>query len=244
MAYIREDCKNKKNNLFRIIMKMMKTIPSLFIKMMISISHILDLKKNEKSFKNEFKRSLVILGPSAVGKDTLINRLIKKYPEIIYKLPSYTTRKKRDNEIDGKDYFFITREEYFKMEKEENLFGKQEYNNNFYASNKKKLDEVRKDKSKIIVLNYNIETSNSIKNKSDFYFVALLPPSEEALKERLIKRNTKCDEIEKRMEKSKKELKLIEEAKYINFRITNDIEDEAFNKLENYIKNVYNGFFL
>lgn len=244
MAYIREDCKNKKNNLFRIIMKMMKTIPSLFIKMMISISHILDLKKNEKSFKNEFKRSLVILGPSAVGKDTLINRLIKKYPEIIYKLPSYTTRKKRDNEIDGKDYFFITREEYFKMEKEENLFGKQEYNNNFYASNKKKLDEVRKDKSKIIVLNYNIETSNSIKNKSDFYFVALLPPSEEALKERLIKRNTKCDEIEKRMEKSKKELKLIEEAKYINFRITNDIEDEAFNKLENYIKNVYNDFFL
>lgn len=228
MAYIREDCKNKKNNLFRIIMKMMKTIPSLFIKMMISISHILDLKKNEKSCKNEFKRSLVILGPSAVGKDTLINRLIKKYPEIIYKLPSYTTRKKRDNEIDGKDYFFITREEYFKMEKEENLFGKQEYNN----------------KSKIIVLNYNIETSNSIKNKSDFYFVALLPPSEEALKERLIKRNTKCDEIEKRMEKSKKELKLIEEAKYINFRITNDIEDEAFNKLENYIKNVYNGFFL
>lgn len=244
MAYIREDCKNKKNNLFRIIMKMMKTIPSLFIKMMISISHILDLKKNEKSCKNEFKRSLVILGPSAVGKDTLINRLIKKYPEIIYKLPSYTTRKKRDNEIDGKDYFFITREEYFKMEKEENLFGKQEYNNNFYASNKKKLDEVRKDKSKIIVLNYNIETSNSIKNKSDFYFVALLPPSEEALKERLIKRNTKCDEIEKRMEKSKKELKLIEEAKYINFRITNDIEDEAFNKLENYIKNVYNDFFL
>lgn len=244
MAYIREDCENKKNTFFRVIMKMMKTIPSLFIKMVISISHMLDLKKNEKSCKNEYKRSLVILGPSAVGKDTLINRLKKNYPETIYKLPSYTTRQKRDNEIDGKDYFFVTREEYFKMENEGNLFGKQEYNNNFYASNKKKLDEVRKDKSKIIVLNYNIETANSIKNKSDFYFVALLPPSEEALKERLIKRNTKCGEIEKRMEKSKKELKLIENAKFINLKIINDIEDEAYKQLENYLKNVYNNFFL
>ena len=61
---------------------------------------------------NKNKRPLIILGPSGVGKDTIINMLLKKYPDIFYKLPSYTTRPKRKGEKEGVDYFYITKEEF------------------------------------------------------------------------------------------------------------------------------------
>ena len=99
-------------------------------------SLIIEFKKllNEK-----INKPLVISGPSAVGKDTMINRLIIKYPDVINKLPSYTTRPKREGEIEGKDYYFVSKEKFLKMKDEGKLFGIQEYNNNFYASNKKYL---------------------------------------------------------------------------------------------------------
>ena len=66
------------------------------------------LEKNEMNILNEIisnislkvnnnKKPLIILGPSGVGKDTIINILLKKYPETFYKLPSYTTREIREN---------------------------------------------------------------------------------------------------------------------------------------------------
>ena len=83
----------------------------------------------------------MILGPSAVGKDTMIGMLQEKYPEKIYKLPSYTTRPKREKEKEGVDYFFVTLEKFDELEKEGKLFGIQEYNGNKYASNKNKLQQ-------------------------------------------------------------------------------------------------------
>ena len=98
----------------------------------------IDNNNNKKSKIN----SLIFMGPSGVGKDTIINMLLEKYPEIFYKLPSYTTRKIREeDEVDGKDYFFITKEEFQVMKDENRLMGIQEYNDNFYASNKSKLNE-------------------------------------------------------------------------------------------------------
>ena len=184
-------------------------------------------------------KPLMILGPSAVGKDTMINRLKVKFPEIIYKLPSYTTRHKREGETDGVDYFFVTKEEFNKLRSEGKLFGIQEYNNNFYASNKSRLNEALKNKNKVIILNYNIETANTVKDEIDFNYVAILPPNEAALRERLIKRKTKVEEIEKRMEKSIKEIQLINEANYINFRLVNNEEEKAYNKLEKHLKEIY-----
>ena len=170
--------------------------------------------EQQSSKKGNSQKPLMILGPSAVGKDTLINRLKTKYPDVIYKLPSYTTRPRREGEI-------------------------QEYNNNYYASNKKKLEEALADKKKIIILNYNIETANAVKDDIDFNFVALLPPSEDELRRRLIKRKTKAEEIEKRMANSIREIQLINEANYINYRLVNDYEERAFNKLESHLKEIY-----
>ena len=182
---------------------------------------------------------VIISGPSAVGKDTMINKLKAKYPKTIYKLPSYTTREKRPGEIEGVDYFYVTEEKFLEMKEKGLLFGVQKYNNNYYASNLNKLQEALADMSKIVILNYNIETAIAVKDLHDFYFVAIFPPNEDSLRERLIKRKTKAEEIEPRMKQSIKEMKLMHEADFIDFRMTNDDEETAFNKLENKLKKIY-----
>lgn len=190
-------------------------------------------------------KPLLFLGPSGVGKDTIINRLIETYPNVFYKLASYTTRPKRPGEKEGIDYFFINEEEFHKMEKEEKLFGIKKYNNNYYASNKGLLKELINKNDRIIILNYNIETVYSIKNEIDFNCVAIMPPQEDELKKRLIRRGTKPEEIDKRMKNSIEEIKLINEANdIINYRVVNDDIDICLNKLMEYIKASYPQFFV
>ena len=123
------------------------------------------------------KKPLIILGPSGVGKDTIINMFLKKYPEIFYKLVSFTTRKIREGEKEGIDYFYITKEKFQEKKNENKLIGIQEYNDNFYASDKSKLDELMNKGEKIIILNYNIETANNVKDELDFNCIAILPPA-------------------------------------------------------------------
>ena len=125
------------------------------------------------------------------------------------------------------------------MEKEGKLFGIRKYNNNKYASNKNKLEAALKNKNKIIILNYNIKTLNEIKDEIEFNSIAILPPSESELRNRLIKRNAKDEEIEERMKNSIKEIQLINEANYIKYRVVNDDEERAFNKLDKNLKEIY-----
>ena len=212
---------------------MIKKLSQLMVALAVADEQVLEPKKNGSD------KPVIVIGPSAVGKDTMINRLKSKYPNVIHKLPSYTTRPMRSGEIDGVDYYFVTKEEFIQMKRKGELIGIQEYNNNWYASNKERLEESLKNKKKIIVLNYNINTANEVRDKIPFNCVAILPPSESALKERLIKRKTKAEEIEKRMEYSIKEIQLINDANYINYRLVNDKEEEAFNKLEKYLKETY-----
>jgi len=84
-----------------------------------------------KPKKNDSDKPLMIIGPSAVGKDTMINRLKRKYPNKINKLPSYTTRPIRSGEKDGVDYYFVTKEEFIRLKNKGELFEIQEYNNNW-----------------------------------------------------------------------------------------------------------------
>ena len=203
------------------------------------LSIISQSQEKAKASRDEARKPLMILGPSAVGKDTMINRLKAKYPDAIYKLPSYTTRPMRNGEAEGVDYFFVTKEQFQSMREKGSLFGVQEYNHNYYASNKNKLKEVMADQSKVIILNYNIETANSVKDDLDFNYVAILPPSEGELRNRLIKRGTKAEEITNRMNNSIREIQLINEANYIQYRLVNDDEERAFNKLDEHLRELY-----
>ena len=125
----------------------------------------------------------------------MINKLLENCPEILYKLSSYTTRPIREKEKEGIDYYFITKEQFIQMEQQGKLFGVKKYNNNYYGSNIYILDEGLKNWKIIIILNYNIETVNELKDKLEFNCIAILPPSKSELRERLIKRKTKPEEI-------------------------------------------------
>ena len=217
-------------------------------------NNIVILDKNEMKTRTDIisqlsiqtennKKPLIILGPSGVGKDTIINMLLNKYPKIFYKLVSFTTRKIREGEKEGIDYFYITKEKFQEKKNENKLIGIQEYNDNFYASDKSKLEELMNKGEKIIILNYNIETANKVKHELDFNCIAILPPSEDELRNRLKHRGTKPEEMEKRMKNSLKEMKLINEANYIQFRVVNDEKDICFKKIENHIKKLYPNFF-
>jgi guanylate kinase len=189
-------------------------------------------------------KPLVILGPCGVGKETMIKKLKLKYPKLFVKLPSYTTRSRKDGEKNAKDFYFITKEEFDKKKNEGKLFGIQEYNDNYYATNKDILEEFVALNDKIIILNYHIETANYINKEGNFTYIALLPPCEAELQRRLVKKKIKPEEIDKRMKSSINEIMLINEANYINFRIVNDNEIECFRKLESYIKDLYPNFFV
>ena len=189
-------------------------------------------------------KALLILGPSGVGKDTMINMLKERYPNVFFKLPSYTTRAKRPGEKDKIDYFFVNEKKFKDMESQGELFGVQKYNNKFYASNKSKLRELIDNGDKIIILNYNIETANSVKDEFNFNFVAILPPSEDELRNRLLNRGTKPEEIENRMKNSIREKELIIKANYIQLKVVNDDINSCFTKLENHIKALYPQFFM
>ena len=133
------------------------------------------VKQNSKITSINSNKPLMILGPTAVGKNTLINKLKTKFPKIIYKLPSYTTRPKRSGEIGGVDYSFITKEEFLKLKNEGKLIGVHAYNNNYYGLNKNKLKEALGDITKLIILNYKIEMANIIKDELDCnYHIFLL----------------------------------------------------------------------
>lgn len=77
---------------------------------------------------------VVISGPSGVGKDTIVSRLINNGLGI-YSV-SMTTRNKRKGEIDGKDYFFLSKDEFLDNIKKDNLFEYAIYNNNYYGTPK------------------------------------------------------------------------------------------------------------
>lgn len=201
----------------------------------------LQLRTGNPTQKN---KPLMIVGPSCVGKKGIINKLKQKYPNLIYILPSYTTRPKMNNEIDGVDYYFITKEEFNKKKNENDLICIQEKDNNYYSLSKDKLREVaNSSNNKIIIVNQNISNVDTIKDAFDFNYVAILSPSEGELRNRLISKGIKNEDLDKKMEKCIKEIQMINGANYINYRIVNFNEERTLNKIEAHLKEMYPHFF-
>ena len=202
----------------------------------------LQLRTGNPTQKN---KPLMIVGPSCVGKKGIINKLKQKYPNLIYILPSCTTRPKMNNEIDGVDYYFITKEEFNKKKNEnKDLICNQEKDNNYYSLSKDKLREVANNSNnKIIIVNQNISNVDTIKDAFDFNYVAILSPSEGELRNRLISKGIKNEDLDKKMEKCIKEIQMINGANYINYRIVNFNEERTLNKIEAHLKEMYPHFF-
>lgn len=92
--------------------------------------------------KNDKKIVVVIEGPSGVGKDSIMLGLINKYPDLFEKVSSYATRNMREGEVDGKPYYFISKEEFVKRLDSGELFEYTERHGNFRGMSKALFDKV------------------------------------------------------------------------------------------------------
>ena len=197
-------------------------------------------KTNHINSKNKNK-PLMIIGPSGVGKDTFMQKIINKYPNIFIKCVSSTTRLPRENEKEGINYYFINKEKFEEMDKNGEIIGKFEKYGNSYGTSKYQLEKISSNEN-IVYFDYNIATAIKTfqENKVDFNYIALLPPDIKELEKRLRKRGTDNeDSIRKRIKYAQKEIELINESKFLNYVIKNDELEKSFNDFENGIKTLY-----
>ena len=170
----------------------------------------------------------VVSSPSGGGKGTLIQRVLKRLPDLSYSV-SYTTRKPRNGEVDGREYFFVTREQFAQMVERNDFLEWAQVHSHLYGTSR---SQVTRDVSlgRDIVLELDVQGASSIRNLiSDAVSVFILPPSLEVLRERLIARGTDSpDDLEVRLRNAPEELKAYKSFDYV---IINDDVELAAAKL-------------
>ena len=183
---------------------------------------------------------LVVVGPSGVGKDTLMQKVFDKYPGHFKKGVTNTSRKMRPGEKEGYNYYYVSLEKFLKLIDEGALVEFNFYNGNYYGLSKKELENGTKGE-KILYVIIDINGAKSIHDlKIPANFVGILPPNEDILEQRLRGRGTESDEVVKgRLETAKTETRRINEAEFFNYKIINNDLDKAVLDMEEKLKILY-----
>lgn len=169
---------------------------------------------------------VIVSAPSGSGKSTLVQHLLKRGVKLEFSV-SATTRQPRGNEVDGKEYYFLTTEEFDKRVNAGMFVEWEEvYANHKYGTMKSELDRIWSGGNHVL---FDVDVKGGINLKRIFGDKALsifiMPPSMEELKRRLISRATDSPEkIKMRLDKAKEELNLAGEFDEI---IINDYLEEA-----------------
>ncbi len=178
------------------------------------------------------QKLFVISGSSGVGKGTVIKEFLKKHPN--FKLSvSCTTRPKRDGEVHGVNYFFLSREEFEKCIENDEFLEWAEFSGNHYGTKKEFVENCLKNGENLIL---EIDTKGALNVKRlmpDSVLIFIAPPSIEELEARLRGRHTETEEaIQRRMASIKLE---IENSKHFDYKVVNDKVENAVKQIENII---------
>ncbi|HTP06371.1 MAG TPA: guanylate kinase [Nitrospirota bacterium] len=149
----------------------------------------------------------VVSAPSGAGKTTLCRALTDSLQNLTHSI-SYTTRKPRPGEVDGRDYYFVTEERFRNMVQAGDFAEWAQVHSNLYGTSRRVLDEMRTDGTDVI-LDIDTQGAGQIKEKcQDAVFIFIMPPSLEILEERLRHRKSDNeDEIKKRMRRARDEIR-------------------------------------
>lgn len=167
---------------------------------------------------------ILISGPSGVGKKTILDEILNnKNLNIVYSI-SATTRPKRPNEIHGKDYYFLSHNEFENGINQGDFLEYAEFCGNYYGTPKQKIFEQLNQGKNVLLEIETLGAKNIMQqfDKDKIISVFLIPPSLEILKQRLINRGTETLEtIDKRVKKASDELKY--QDMYQNVVVNDDV---------------------
>ena len=172
---------------------------------------------------------LVISGPSGVGKGTLVKAIKARRADVAESI-SCTTRAPREGETHGKEYFFLTKEEFLRRIAEDDFLEYDEHFGNYYGTPKSFVQEMLKTKSVILEIDV-VGALNTKKAIPESVLIMIAPPSVEELKRRLVGRGTETEEaIKNRL--SRLEYELSQQDKY-DYVVVNDDLEKALQEIEN-----------
>lgn len=157
----------------------------------------------------------IVSAPSGSGKSTLLRGVFNAVPDLIFSI-SYTTREPRGREKNGKDYFFITREEFEKEIERGAFLEHAEVFGNYYGTHRRFLEQATAE-GKLLVLDIDVQGARQLKAElPDAVSIFILPPSRKELEKRLRARSEDSDEvIERRLRGAAKEIQRCQDYDYL-----------------------------
>lgn len=166
----------------------------------------------------------VISSPSGGGKNSIISRVMRNVPNLVYSV-SATTRMSRPGEVHGKDYFFVTHDEFRKQIDAGAFLEWAEVHGEYYGTLRSQVDE-QFAAGKQVILDIDVQGARSVKkNMPEAVTIFILPPGLQELRKRLMNRGTETlDVIEKRLTIAGQEMEASSEYDFI---VINDILDNA-----------------
>ncbi|MFC7784425.1 MULTISPECIES: guanylate kinase [unclassified Rossellomorea] len=177
---------------------------------------------------------IVLSGPSGVGKGTVRKAIFSQEDTKFEYSISMTTRKPREGEVDGVDYFFKSREEFEVLIKQGKLLEYAEFVGNYYGT---PVDYVREtlDAGRDVFLEIEVQGAQQVRDKfPEGLFIFLAPPSLSELQNRLVTRGTETDDlIQGRMNTARKEIEMMNLYDYI---VENDQIENAVNKIKSIVQ--------
>lgn len=178
------------------------------------------------------KKLFVISGSSGVGKGTVLKGFLEKNPDFMLSI-SCTTRAPRKGEIDGVNYFFISKDEFQNCIDNDKFLEWAEFAGNRYGTKKKYIQQCLAE-GKDIILEIDTQGALQVKKKMpEAVLIFICPPSIETLENRLRGRHTEDEAtIQKRLQEVKTEL---ERAENFDYKVVNDDLDKAIGDLEKII---------
>ena len=175
---------------------------------------------------------LLLSGPSGSGKGTVSQAIMKENKEIIFST-SVTTRTPRPGEVNGENYFFVSKTKFEQMVEKDELLEHAFVHTNYYGTPKQFVfDQI--EKGEIVLLEIDVQGAVQIKKKyKEAVFIFLIPPTMEELRNRLVKRDTESEEeINTRFKNAFRELDFVGEYDYF---VINDKVSQAVIDIENII---------
>ncbi len=171
---------------------------------------------------------LVVSAPSGAGKTTIVKEILQQYPRFGFSV-SATTRDKRPGEVNGNDYFFLSRMEFEKKIAADELVEHEEIYSNYYGTLKSEVEKSLSD-GKDIIFDVDVKGALSIKSKyPEAVLIFIKPPSVETLRKRLEGRGSETlEQIDRRMARVRMELEKGESFDYI---VINDDLKRAVNEV-------------